>query len=123
MFRLTDILLITFMVSAAAFTYKTKHDAERQYSELQRVQSQIQHELDTIQLLKADWSLLAQPARLQRLAEIYEGELALQPVESSQIVDYVDLPHAPVDLDGTDTRALGGMAGATDSLITSGTAQ
>lgn len=123
MFRASDILLIAIMVSAAAFTYKTKHDAERQYAELRRIQSQIQHELDTIQLLKADWSLLTQPSRLQRLAEIYEGELALQPVDSNQIVEYRDLPTVPVDLDGAGSRVLGGMAGATDPLTTGGTAQ
>ena len=34
MFRTLDLLLIAVMVLAAAFTYKTKHDAERQYAEL-----------------------------------------------------------------------------------------
>src|SRR5690606_1287883 len=121
MFRTTDILLIAIMVSAAAFTYKTKHDAERQYAELKRLHTEIQHELDTINLLKADWSLLTQPSRLQRLAEIYESELALQPAESHQIVDISDLPVVPVELDGTGSRPLGGLAATADPVTTSGT--
>ena len=35
------------------------------------------YEQDTIDLLKADWSLLTQPSRLQKLAEIYQAELKL----------------------------------------------
>jgi hypothetical protein len=120
MFRSTDILMIAVMVSAAAFTYKTKHDAERRYEALARIRAEIRHEADTITLLRADWSLLTQPARLQRLAEVYKSELRLQPVESHQIVEIGDLPTVPVDLDGTASRALGGMAGA-DKTITGGT--
>lgn len=124
MFRTTDFFLIAIMVCAAAFTYKTKHDAERQYAELRRLQAEIRHELDTIDLLKADWSLLTQPRRLQRLAEIYEPELGLKPVEPHQIVEISEIPVAPVALDGTGgPDPLGGMAGATDLIITGGTTQ
>ena len=40
-FRTTDLLLIAVMISAAAFTYKTKHDAENRYTEIRRLESQI----------------------------------------------------------------------------------
>jgi hypothetical protein len=42
--------------------------------------------------LKADWSLLTQPARLQRLAETFATQLKLQPVDPHQIVELKDLP-------------------------------
>ena len=51
-----------------------------------KIQAQIHYEEDTIDLLKADWSLLTQPSRLQKLAEIYQAELELQPVDARQIV-------------------------------------
>ena len=123
MFRTTDILLSALMVSAAAFTYKTKHDAERQYAELRRLQAEIRHELDTLDLLKVDWSLLTQPKRLQRLAEIYETELGLKPVEPHQIVEFTELPVVPVELDGSGSRPLGGFAATTDPMTTGGTGQ
>ena len=61
MFRTIDIILIAVMVSAAALTYKTKHDAEKQISPVRKIEAQIRYEEDTIDLLKADWSLLTQP--------------------------------------------------------------
>lgn len=123
MFRTTDIVLIAVMVSAAAFTYKTKHDAERQLAELKRVQADIRYEQDTIDVLEADWSLLTQPSRLQRLSEIYQGELELQPVEAHQIVSIGDLPAAPLDIEDLLSKPLGGMAAnpsAQDDTVTGG---
>jgi hypothetical protein len=65
-FRTTDIVLIAVMISAAAFTYKTKHDAEIRYSEIRRLETQIRVQEDAVNVLRADWSLLTQPSRLQR---------------------------------------------------------
>ena len=62
MFRTSDIVLIAVMVAAAAFTYKTKHEAEKWLTENQRLEQQIRFEEDSIDVLKADWSLLTQPA-------------------------------------------------------------
>lgn len=126
MFRTTDIVLIAVMVSAAAFTYKTKHDAERHLAELKRVQTDIRYEQDTINVLEADWSLLTQPSRLQRLSEIYQSELELEPVEAHQIVELGDLPSAPLDIEDLLSKPLGGMAGnaaPTDGTVTGGITQ
>jgi hypothetical protein len=83
-FRTTDIVLIAVMISAAAFTYKTKHDAEIRYSEIRRLETQIRVQEDAVNVLRADWSLLTQPSRLQRLAERYEEDLGLQTIEPQQ---------------------------------------
>lgn len=122
MFRTTDIVLIAVMMAAAAFTYKTKHDAESKLAEIKQIQDRIQQENDTIDVLKADWSLLTQPARLQRLAEIYHSELDLEQVEAHQIVEIDELPTVPVDLDGLVSKKLGGMAD-TDSATTGSVVQ
>lgn len=120
MFRTTDIVLIAVMVSAAAFTYKTKHEAEDQFTALRRIEQQIRFEEDSIDLLKADWSLLTQPSRLQRLTEIYESQLHLQPVEARQIADLEDLPPRPIEIqDIINDQPLGGMADSgTDEVVT-----
>jgi len=119
MFRTTDIVLIAVMVSAAAFTYKTKHEAEEQLLAVRKIEQQIRFEEDSIDLLKADWSLLTQPSRLQKLAETYQSELQLQPVEAQQVVGLDDLPTRPVDIQDFSSKRLGGMAqNSTDKVVT-----
>ena len=114
MFRTSDIVLIAVMVSAAAFTYNTKRKVEDQLAEVHKIESQIKFEQDSIDLLKADWSLLTQPSRLQRLAQIYQAELQLQPVDASQIGSLEDLPPKPVEIPDVSTQRLGGMADSAD---------
>ncbi|CAM5433811.1 hypothetical protein ATER59S_02588 [Aquamicrobium terrae] len=92
MFRTSDIVLIAVMVSAAAMTYAIKRDAEEERAAVRRLQAQIHTEEDTINLLKADWSLLTQPARLQALVGRYQAQLGLEPVDPHQIVQIQDLP-------------------------------
>lgn len=121
MFRTTDIVLIAVMVSAAAFTYQTKHEAESWLSQVRKLEREINYEKDTIDLLKADWSLLTQPARLQRLTEIYKDQLKLEPVTPQQIVGLDDLPERPLTIEDLSSETLGGMAGTPrDNTVTGG---
>jgi hypothetical protein len=130
-FRTTDIVLIAVMVSAAALTYKTKREAEEQLATVQKIHSQIRYEEDTIDLLKADWSLLTQPSRLQKLAELYKSQLELEPVTAHQIVGFGDLPPRPLDIQDILAGHQGGMAdntgktpsGGKDTIVTGGIAQ
>ena len=85
MFRTTDVILIGVMVAAAGLTFKVKYDAELKLEEIRRLQAEIQTEADTIDVLKADLSVLTQPARLQKLVDAYNGELQLEPVEPDQV--------------------------------------
>ncbi|MDX8479461.1 hypothetical protein RFN28_13365 [Mesorhizobium sp. VK24D] len=110
MFRTSDIVLIAIMVSAAALTYKTKREAEDQLAAVQKLQAQIRYEEDTIDLLKADWSLLTQPSRLQKLAEIYKTQLGLEPLNARQIGGLDDVPVKPVTIEDLSSQRLGGMA-------------
>ena len=110
MFRTSDIVLIAVMVAAAAFTYKTKHEAEDRLAQVRKIEAEIKYEQDTTDLLKADWSMLTQPSRLQKLAEIYQAELKLAPVEASQIGSIEDLPSKPVEIPDFSNQRLGGMA-------------
>jgi hypothetical protein len=91
------------MILAAAVTYKIKHDAEKQMTQVTRLQRMITDERDTIDLLKADWSLLTQPNRLQKLVETFQGQLDLQQVEAQQIININELPQPkPVSQDLDD---------------------
>lgn len=99
LFRTTDTLLVCVMIAAAAFTYKAKHDAEGQLAELRRIEADIRLERETIDIIEADLSLLTQPARLQRLAEAFAGELDLKPLEPTQIGTLDELPARRFDLE------------------------
>lgn len=116
MFRTSDTVLIAVMVAAAAFTYKTKHDAEGRLREVRRLEAQISYQEDTITVLKADWSLLTQPARLQRLTEHFQADLQLQPQDPHQIVGARDVPERQIGIED-----LIGAAPATDRIKTGST--
>ena len=125
MFRTSDIVLIAVMVSAAALTYKTKREAEEQLAAVQKIHAQIRYEEDTIDLLKADWSLLTQPSRLQKLTELYKSQLELEPVSARQIVGVGDLPAKALDIQDILSGQQGGMADNSDKdpVVTGGIAQ
>jgi len=112
------------MVSAAAFTYTTKHKVEAQLAEVRKIEGKIRFEEDTLTILKADWSLLTQPARLQKLTEIYQNELELAPLEARQIVNADELPARPVEIEEIIAKPGQGLAhGNTDKMTTSGVVQ
>jgi hypothetical protein len=96
MIRTTDIALFTLMIAAAAGTYKIKAEGNSKQNEIRRIEKQIAYEEDTIDLLEADWSMLTQPERLQKLVEKHAGELVLQPIEAHQVVGVKDVPERGV---------------------------
>ncbi len=117
MLRTFDIILIGLMILAAAVTYKIKHDAEKQMTQVTRLQRMITDERDTIDLLKADWSLLTQPNRLQKLVETFQVQLDLQQVEAQQIVSLDELPQPkPASLDLDDVANIITEANAGDTI-------
>ncbi|MBO3760861.1 hypothetical protein J5J10_05235 [Ciceribacter sp. L1K23] len=92
MLRTFDLIMIGAMVATATVTYKIKHHAEEKLEEVRRIEAEIKLEHDTIDLLKADWALLTQPNRLDRLVQVYGDELKLQPTESTQLARPAELP-------------------------------
>ncbi|ACM27055.1 hypothetical protein MOV66_01255 [Agrobacterium sp. SHOUNA12C] len=92
MLRTFDIVLIGVMTAMASVTYTIKHRAELKLEEVHRLESEIKLEKDTIELLKADWALVVQPNRLERLVNNYNSELKLQPTLSTAIVQPSELP-------------------------------
>jgi len=92
MLRTFDVVMIAAMAGAAADTYQIKHHAENKQDEVRRLENEIRLEQDTIELLKADWALLTQPNRLERITRVYAEELKLQPTASTQVVQPVELP-------------------------------
>lgn len=117
MLKTIDIVLIAVMVSAAAWTFKIKHEAELIEDQVQIVERKAAAEHETIALLEADWSLLNQPNRLQHLAEAFQADLALEPLRPEQIIEPDELPAEPINLVPNGTDTLGGYADNSKSLV------
>ena len=81
MLRTIDIIMILVMVSAAAVTYRIKATSEDQLRQVRKLERQIALEEDAIDLLKADWSLLTQPSRVE-----------LQATDSTQVTGLESVP-------------------------------
>lgn len=92
MLRTFDLVLVGAMIAAATLTYQIKHSAEEKLSDVRELQAEIKLQEETIDLLEADWSLLNQPSRLQRLSTAFETELGLKPIESTQMATPDELP-------------------------------
>jgi hypothetical protein len=98
MLRTLDIVLIVIMTAAAAVTYTIKHQAENKLEEVRRLDAAIKLEEDTIDLLKADWALLTQPNRLERLVAAFTSDLQLAPTPPTQLARPEELPMLRADL-------------------------
>lgn len=98
MLRTFDIILVVVMTGAATVTYSIKHRAELKLEEVRKIEAEIRLEKDTIDLLKADWALLSQPNRLQKLIDAYSTDLALVPTASTQLARPNELPMLKADV-------------------------
>ena len=95
MMRVVHLLVIGALVAAAAYVYKIKFDSTRQAERLAKLRMEIRQEQDAIAALRAEWSKLDTPARVQELAKRH---LKLQPVDPRQFESLRNLPERPPDL-------------------------
>ena len=98
MLRSFDIVLIVVMTAAATVTYTIKHQAENKLEEVRKLEAGIELEEDTIDLLRADWALLTQPNRLEKLVGVYQQDLQLSPTDPTQLARPEELPMLKADL-------------------------
>jgi hypothetical protein len=92
MLRPFDFILMGVMVATAVVTYTIKHNTDLKQEEVKRLEAEIRMEKDTIDLLRADWALLTQPNRLQRIIVTYKDDLQLEPLASTQLAMPQELP-------------------------------
>jgi cell division protein FtsL len=95
MLRLMNICIIAALVSAAAYVYKIKFESTRQFERVAKIKMQIRRERDAIAALRAEWSSLDNPSRIQELSNRH---LALQPINPRQFDRLTRLPERPPDL-------------------------
>ena len=96
MMRILNLLVIGVLVAAAAYVYKIKFESTRQAERLAKLRMEIRLEQDAIASLRAEWSKLDTPARIQDLAKRHLT--TLKPIDPRQIDTLRSLPERPPDL-------------------------
>ena len=104
--RLLNILVIGVLILAASFVYKIKFDSTLQAETVAKMRGQLRRERDAIALLRAEWTKLQTPARLEALAKRH---LALKPVDSTQFDNFDRLPERPPKPDPATADPIGAM--------------
>lgn len=116
--RWMNLILVGLMIAGAVVTFETKRKAEIASAELAKIKRNITMEKENIDILRAEWNYLTEPARLQTLAERYTDFLNLQPLDVEQIISAEELPNRPLDLTPyQDNQPLGGYAGGSPNTI------
>jgi cell division protein FtsL len=95
MIRLLNICVIVALVVAAVYVYRIKFESTRKAEQVARLRLDIRRERDGIAELRAEWSKLDNPARIQELARRH---LTLRMIESRQFDPLDRLPERPPDL-------------------------
>jgi len=93
--RLLHLIMVAALVLAAADVYRIKFDSTRQAEHLAKLRGEIRRERDAIGALRAEWSELDAPKRIQALAQRH---LPLKPIEINQYDRLDHLPERPFDI-------------------------
>jgi hypothetical protein len=111
MIRTFNIVLVIAVIVLSAGLYDIKYRAEAAEKRADQLQRDIASEQEGIRVLRAEWSYLNQPERLQQLAQRYTK---LEALKASQIGTFNDipLPHKADEFYVPNQRMLGGYAGA-----------
>ena len=83
MLRFVNICLVLGLVALAYVIYQVKYESRALDAEIATLGKQIDEERDAIAVLRAEWSLLNRPERIERLAQKY---LKLAPARPVQLV-------------------------------------
>jgi hypothetical protein len=93
--RILHLIIVAALVLAAADVYKIKFESTRQAEQVARLRGEIRRERDGIAALRAEWSELDSPRRIQALTQRH---LALKPIEINQYDSLDRLPDKPLDI-------------------------
>lgn len=118
MLRGLNIIAVGGLIAAAAVVYDVKYSATYEAQKVARLNSEITKEREKIATLKAEWSTLSSPDRIQRLASKYLNMKAL-PV--TQIGNFSSLPerlYTSADPIGDIINSLDHNGGARDPIGT-----
>jgi hypothetical protein len=125
MIRWLQVASVLAVTASAAFVFQVKYRSEAVAERVAGLQRAVDEEREAISLLKAEWSYLIQPSRVQDLIERHQGRFELVPVSPEQIGTFADLPMrrfaVPTEMpDGAATIPEFETAGSDPARIASG---
>ncbi len=111
MLRFLNVVAILALVGSAVYAYSIKYQTILRAEQINKMKHEVKAERDAIAVLRAEWSFLTRPERVQQLSETY---LDLQPLTVGQIVSAQSLPEKAERVDSIgrklDALGLGGSA-------------
>lgn len=93
--RLLNILVIAALILAASFVYKIKFDSTLQAERVGKIAAELRRERNVIATLRAEWSRLDTPERIQGLADRH---LKMRSIVTSQFDTLDRLPERPLPI-------------------------
>jgi len=90
--RLIHLFVIGMLVFAAAYVYRIKMESTERTERVLRLRAEIREQREAIAVLRAEWTKLDAPLRLQGLVERH---LALKPLNATQYDSLKNLPERP----------------------------
>ena len=93
--RILHLLVIGVLVFAAAYVYRIKMESTVRTERVLRLHADIREQRDAIAALRAEWTKLDAPLRLQGLVERH---LPLKPINATQYDSLKSLPERPARL-------------------------
>ncbi len=93
MWRILNIALVAVLVMTAAIVYDVKYTSTYEAQKVARLDAEIRVEREKIATLKAEWSQLSAPDRIQRLAVRYLG---MKPLPVAHIGNFASLPERTI---------------------------
>lgn len=118
MFKTANFLFVGLVLMVATATYVVKYGSEIEYNNIARLEREIQTEKEAIDILKANWSLLTSPSRIQMLSERYNEELRLDIIRSNQVITIDEIPLKPVGIPDSQNAGLQDEGPGVSDVIT-----
>lgn len=100
MIRWLQAVSVLAVIMAAVAVFQVKYRADATAARVAELQRRVDEEKERLSLLKAEWSFLIQPGRVQGLVERHTDRLGLQPLDPGQIRllrNLNELPPKPAD--------------------------
>jgi hypothetical protein len=118
MLRFLNIVAIVALIGSAVYAYSIKYQTSFQAEQILKMKHEITAERNAIAVLRAEWSFLTRPERLQQLSDRY---LDLQQLGVNQIVSASVIPDKAERVDSIGQRLNSlGLDGSTSAVTTSG---
>ena len=90
--RVLHALSLLILVGSAVAVYKVKYDTTYEVQRIAKLRNDIRSEQERIALLRAEWTRLAAPQRVQELAVRHLG---MKPMDVARVSDLANLPEKP----------------------------